>query len=127
MDTKTMEAMEAVEGYFSAVDGKQLQAVLRYLAPDATFRIASFDTEFNGRDTEIKAMFERLFDRYQTIWHGDFHHVVDAKGCIASQFRVVNETKELERFEKFNANFFTMKNGLFTRITVYMSGDNSLA
>lgn len=120
--------IQTVEAYFAAVDSKRVQDVLRFLTPDAQFRIATFDTTFHGRDTEIRGMFERLFERYETVWHGDFDHVDAGSGRIASQFRVVNVTHDGQHKQKFNANFFTMNQaGLFTHITVYMSGDNSLA
>jgi len=121
-----VDPVELVERYFSAVDNKHMDAVLSCIAPDAEFRVATFDTVFVGRDTSIRRMFQRLFDRYERIWHGDFRHIVGMDGCVASQFTVINETSDGEKLEKFNANFFSIENGLFTRITVYMSGDNSL-
>src|SRR5512141_1055186 len=87
-----------VEGYFGAVDRKDLAATLSFLAPDAVFTIATFDTIYRGRDSEIAGMFERLFARYARIWHGDFEHVVQPPDRIATRFRVENETADHQRF-----------------------------
>lgn len=118
--------IERVEGYFGAVDRKDLGATLAFLAPDAVFTIATFDTVYRGRDTEIAGMFERLFARYTRIWHGGFDHVVQPPDRIATRFRVENETAQKQKFLKNNCNFFRSRGGLFDEVFVYMSGDNSL-
>ena len=81
---------------------------------------------FLGRDTEIKDMFERLFARYASVWHGDFDHVVQAPDRIASRFTVRNVDFQQQTFVKNNCNFFRVSGELFTEVFVYMSGDNSL-
>lgn len=115
-----------VEGYFGAVDRKDLGATLSFLAPDAVFTIATFDTVYRGRDTEIAGMFERLFARYTGIWHGGFDHVVQPPDRIATRFRVENETAQQQKLLKNNCNFFRSRGGLFDEVLVYMSGDNAL-
>jgi hypothetical protein len=115
-----------VEGYFGAVDRKDLAATLSFLAADTVFTIATFGTVYRGRDSEIAGMFERLFARYARIWHGGFEHVVQPPGRIATRFRVENETADGQRFFKANCNFFRARGGLFDEIIVYMSGDNAL-
>lgn len=114
------------EHYFAAVDRMDLQATLACFAPDARFTIATFDTSYRGRDTEIRAMFERLNARYASVWHGDFDHVVQAPERIASRFRVENITFEGSKLVKHNCNFFKLRGDLFEEVYVYMSGDNSL-
>jgi hypothetical protein len=82
---------------------------------------------YQGRDTEIAGMFERLNGRYAKVWHGDFDHVTDVpKQRIASRFRVENITHEGQKLVKNNCNFFRVQDGLFVEVFVYMSGDNSL-
>ena len=39
--------------------------------------VLSYDVVYRGRDTAIRGMYERLFARYASVWHGDFDHVVD--------------------------------------------------
>jgi hypothetical protein len=126
MTSTKRELINLVEGYFSAVDSGSVSDVLEYLAPGAIFTIATFNVSFSGRDSEIQQMFERLKARYRSVWHGDFSHVVGDGGMIASQFRVVNETHERVKIQKYNSNFFTVKNNVFSEVVVYMSGENSL-
>ncbi|MFZ2739285.1 MAG: nuclear transport factor 2 family protein [Burkholderiaceae bacterium] len=116
------------ERYFAAVDRKDVAATLACFAPVARFTIATFSKVYQGRDTEIAAMFKRLNERYAQVWHGDFEHVCDGPAqCIASRFRVENITHEGQKLVKNNCNFFRVQDGLLTEVCVYMSGDNSLA
>jgi ketosteroid isomerase-like protein len=116
-----------VEAYFAAVDRKDLAASLSFFTSDATFTIATFQTTFRGRDTEIAGVFERLFSRYDTIYHGEFEHFVVSPERIASRFEVRNGRAGQPTVHKSNANFFRLKGELFQDVFVYMSGDNSLA
>ncbi|UUZ62877.1 nuclear transport factor 2 family protein [Polaromonas sp. P1-6] len=115
------------ERYFAAVDRKDLAATLGCFAPAARFTIATYSTVYEGRDTAIAGMFERLNERYAQVWHGDFDHVTDVPNQrIASRFRVENITHEGQKLLKNNCNFFRVEGGLFAEVFVYMSGDNSL-
>ena len=115
-----------VEHYFAAVDRMDLAATLACFAPDARFAIATYDTLYQGRDTEIRAMFERLQSRYARVWHGNFDHVAQAPDRIASRFRVENLSSDQQTLVKNNCNFFRLRGDLFEEVVVYMSGDNSL-
>ena len=121
------QLMALVEAYFAAVDRKDLAASLSFFASDASFTIATFQTTFRGRDTEIRGVFERLFSRYDTIYHGDFEHFVVSPERIACRFEVRNGKAGQPTAHKSNANFFKLQGGLFQDVFVYMSGDNSLA
>jgi ketosteroid isomerase-like protein len=114
------------ERYFAAVDRKDLAATLACFGPDATFTIATYQQRYEGRDTEIRAMFERLNARYAAVWHGAFDHVAQPPDRIASRFRVENTTFDNRLLVKHNCNFFRVRDGLFEEVFVYMSGDNSL-
>ncbi len=130
MSTSPLQASELIalaERYFAAVDRMDVVATLACFAPDARFTIATYNTLYQGRDTEIAGMFERLNQRYAKVWHGDFDHVTDVPAQrIASRFRVENITHEGQKLVKNNCNFFRVQDGLFTEVFVYMSGDNSL-
>jgi uncharacterized protein (TIGR02246 family) len=119
------QLIEKAEQYFQAVDAKDVERVLAFFVPDATFTIATFDTVYRGRD-EIRGMFERLFARYAGILHGEFEHVVEAPDRLACRFRVVNTSASGERWEKHNCNFFRARGECFDEVFVFMSGDNSL-
>ena len=130
MNTSPLQASELIalaERYFAAVDRMDVAATLACFAPDARFTIATYNTLYQGRDTEIAGMFKRLNERYAKVWHCDFDHVTDVPAQrIASRFRVENITHEGQKLVKNNCNFFRVQDGLFTEVFVYMSGDNSL-
>jgi ketosteroid isomerase-like protein len=125
-DARRSALIAQVERYFAAVDRMDLAATLDCFCPDARFSIATFDTHYEGRDSGLRGMFERLFERYQRVWHGDFDHVVDAPQRIASRFRVENTLVDGSLRIKHNCNFFRVRDGRFDEVFVYMSGDNSL-
>jgi ketosteroid isomerase-like protein len=116
-----------VEWYFAAVDRQDVAATLACFAPQAHFGIANHGIAYQGRDTQLRSMFERLHGRYASVWHGDFDHVCDvSRQRVASRFRVENTTHAGEQVHKNNCNFFQVQDGLFVQVWVYMSGDNSL-
>ena len=122
------QLMALVETYFAAVDRKDVVGTLACFAPAARFSIANHGVFYDGRDTEVKGMYERLNERYAQVWHGAFTHTVDvAAQRIASRFRVENITHQGEKLIKNNCNFFELKEGLFSAVFVYMSGENSLS
>ncbi len=112
--------------YFAAVDRMDLQATLDCFAVDARVTVATFDSVYQGRDTEIRGMYSRLFGRYASVWHGDFDHVVATPLRIASQFTVRNVSPQGTVTVKHNCNFFRLHEGRICDMSVYMSGDNSL-
>lgn len=118
--------VEQVEQYFSAVDRMDLAATLACFVPDARVTIATFDVLYSGREIAIRAMYERLFLRYASVWHGDFDHVVQGPDRIASQFTVKNVTLQGSTAVKHNCNFFKLRGAQFEEVVIYMSGDNSL-
>ena len=125
MDTQTL--IRNAEGYFAAVDRQDVAGALAFLAPDVRFVVATFDTVYSGRDTEVRGMFERLFARYARVWHGDFDHVVQPPSRLACRFRVENTGADGHVVRKNNCNFFRARaDGLFDEVFVYMSGDNAL-
>ena len=122
----TGRLVRLAEAYFAAVDHMDLAGTLACFTPDARFTIATFNTNYQGRDTEIRGMFERLNTRYAKVWHGAFDHVEQAPDRIASRFRVENLTFDGQTLVKHNCNFFRLRGDLFEEVFVYMSGDNSL-
>ena len=123
---ESQSLIDLAERYFAAVDRMDLAATLDGFTPEARFTVATFNTVYEGRDTGIRSMFERLNARYAQVWHGDFDHVVQGPNRIASRFRVENLTFEGERLVKNNCNFFLLRDGRFDEVFVYMTGDNSL-
>jgi ketosteroid isomerase-like protein len=121
------EMIELVERYFAAVDAKDLEGTLSTCTPDCRITVETAGVTHSGRDDAIRTMFEGLFARFETLWHGDFGHVVDEEaGTIASQFTVRNLAPDGERQEKYNCNFFRVEDGRLAAISVYMMGPNTL-
>lgn len=115
-----------VERYFDAVDRMDLPATLACFTADAQVTIATFDTVYKGRDDAVRGMYERLFARYASVWHGEFDHVVDGPAQIASRFTVRNQSADGAISVKHNCNFFRLQGAQIVEMGVYMSGDNSL-
>jgi SnoaL-like domain len=113
--------------YFDGVDNKRLDQVLNCFTPDAVLTEVTSNTVHNGRDEGIAAMFRRLFADFEQLWHGNFVHVADTQeNAICSQFTVLitPNNGDLLRYE--NCNRFYLEVDKFSRVFVYMSGDNLL-
>lgn len=112
--------------YFDGVDHKNMDQVLNCFAPDAVLKVVSSGTVHDGREA-IRAMFEKLFADFESIWHGNFVHTADpASNAICSQFTVLITPNDGDELRYENANRFYLKDRLFQRVFVYMSGDNLL-
>jgi len=72
-------------------------------------------------------MFERLWSHHAWVKHDQFHFVEDSSGeDIAVRFQVTNQLHDGSLVYKSNCNFFTLKDGKFTEVRVYMTGENTL-
>lgn len=113
--------------YFDGVDNKNLTQVLNCFTEDAILTEVTSNTVHVGRDEGIAAMFRKLFADFSHIWHGNFVVTADPEAnAVNTQFTVIitpNGGTEL-RYE--NANRFYLKDRLFHRVYVYMSGENLL-
>lgn len=113
--------------YFDGVDNKNLTQVLNCFDEDAVLTEVTSNTVHTGRDTGIRAMFEKLFADFADIWHGNFVHVGDpVSNAICSQFTVLITPHGGSELRYENCNRFYLKDRLFHRVYVYMSGDNLL-
>jgi ketosteroid isomerase-like protein len=101
-----LQLEQLVEKYFAAVDNKDLSTALSFFTHDATFTIATYQSTFKGRDTEISEMFKRLFSRYDTILHTNFDHFPSPPNMISSRFEVQNSKIGSSTIYKNNCNFF---------------------
>ncbi|MCB2046877.1 MAG: nuclear transport factor 2 family protein [Novosphingobium sp.] len=113
--------------YFDGVDIKNMEQVLACFTDDAVLHEVTSDTVHTGKDA-IRSMFRKLFADFSQIWHGNFVHTADPQtNAICSQFTVLitpEGTDEELRYE--NCNRFYLKDDLFHRVYVYMSGENLL-
>ena len=116
------EMIALVERYFAAVDAKDLEGTLANYTSDCRITVESAGVQHQGRDTEIRHMLERMFEQFDTIWHGEFHHVADEEAStIASQFVYRNLALDGSRQEDHNCNFARVEGGRFSAISVYMT------
>ncbi len=115
-----------VERYFAAVDAQDIQSVLATLSPDCRFSVETHGVVLEGQE-QITGMLNRLWAAHASVRHDRFIHVADARqGRIASRFRVMNTLPGGEQVFKSNCNFFTVRNGVFDTVSVYMAGANTL-
>ncbi|CAH1649570.1 MULTISPECIES: nuclear transport factor 2 family protein [unclassified Chelatococcus] len=121
------DAIALLEHYFRRVDGKDMDGLMAILTEDCRFRIETDQLDHIGRDVGVRAMFERLFSRYATIWHGNFSWVFDAEAQrIACQLDVINTEPCGREHHKHNASFYHLKDGKIAFAGIYMSGTNAL-
>ena len=122
----TEDMISLVKRYFAAVDGEDLAGVLATLTEDCRFTVETHGVALTGHD-EIRGMFTRLWGNHHAVLHDRFNFVADpAGGQIAAQFRVVNTLESGALVTKSNCNFFTVRDGRFSRVAVYMAGENTL-
>ena len=112
--------------YFDGVDNKHLEQVLDCFDADAVLTEVTSNTIHEGRDA-IAAMFRKLFADFEALWHGNFVHTADPQAnAINSQFTVLITPNGGSQLRYENCNRFYLKDRLFHRVYVYMSGDNLL-
>ena len=112
--------------YFSGVDNQDISLILETLAPDCILSVETHGVRLQGHDA-ITAMFERLWSHHTSVLHDQFHFAEDnTTSIIAVRFQVTNQLHDGSTVHKSNCNFFTVKDGLFTEVRVYMAGENTL-
>ena len=114
------------QSYFQNVDGKNLDAAVTCFTEDAELTVQTAHVTHRGH-VEIRRMFADFMRDIPLIYHGDFSHVVDVDNqLIASQFLARNELADGSEVAMRNCNFFVLEEGRFSKVTIYMSGDNPL-
>ena len=123
---KEINAENLVLKYFKGVDEENISSVLDTLTEDCVFSIETHGVKLVGHD-EITSMFKRLWKNHASVEHKDFYFVKDAmKNQVAVRFQVINILHNNQIISKSNCNFFTLKDGIFSEVRVYMAGENTL-
>ena len=123
---KEINAENLVLKYFKGVDEENISSVLDTLTEDCVFSIETHGIKLVGHD-EITSMFKRLWKNHTSVEHKDFYFVKDAmKNQVAVRFQVINILHNDQIISKSNCNFFTLKDGIFSEVRVYMAGENTL-
>ena len=123
----TEEMIALVErSYFYNVDNKHLEPTVSCFTEDAELIVQTASVSHNGQD-EIRRMLRDFMRDNAVIYHGDFSHVVDVDNqLIASQFLARIERTDGSEVSMRNCNFFVLQGGHFSKVTIYMSGENPL-
>ena len=117
---------ELVLDYFKGVDEENIDAILETLTEDCVFSIETHGIKLVGHK-EIISMFKRLWKNHKAVEHKEFYFVKDPIGNqIAVRFQVKNVLRDDQIVSKSNCNFFTLKDGIFSEVRVYMAGENTL-
>ena len=117
---------ELVLDYFKGVDEENIDAILGTLTEDCVFSIETHGIKLVGHK-EIISMFKRLWKNHKSVEHKEFYFVKDPIGNqIAVRFQVKNVLRDDQIVSKSNCNFFTLKDGIFSEVRVYMAGENTL-
>lgn len=115
----------ALQKYFASVDRKDLDAVMACFHDTSSVCIQTAFTRHSGT-AELRRMYQDFFDSWDVIVHKDFTCTIDeANGRIAASFEAVL-TKDGEKTQLFNTNFWRVRDGKFQDIYIYMSGANPL-
>ena len=117
---------ELVLDYFKGVDEENIDAILETLTEDCVFSIETHGIKLVGHK-EIISMFKRLWKNHKSVEHKEFYFVKDPIGNqIAVRFQVKNVLRDDQIVSKSNCNFFTLKDGIFSEVRIYMAGENTL-
>ena len=112
--------------YFKGVDKEDINAILTTLTKDCVFSIETHKIKLVGHE-EITSMFKRLWKNHKSVEHKEFNFVKDhMSNQVAVRFQVKNVLLNGQFIFKSNCNFFTLRDGLFSEVRVYMAGENTL-
>ncbi len=120
------EMIDLVIKYFAGVDGQDMDAIKSTLTEDCAFSVETHGVELQGL-ADISAMFERLWAGHAAVRHQDFVFVPSPEDDrIAVRFAVANTHHDGTLAHKSNCNFFEIQGAKFSRVAVYMAGENTL-
>jgi ketosteroid isomerase-like protein len=120
------QMIDMVRRYFAAVDSEDLMTLQQLLAADCVFSVETHGVELIGW-AQIEEMFKRLWRNHAAVRHQQFVYVAAPEdNRISTQFQVVNTHHNGSVVHKSNCNFFKITNHTFSRVAVYMAGQNTL-
>ncbi|MEK9947018.1 MAG: nuclear transport factor 2 family protein [Alphaproteobacteria bacterium] len=127
MAERTAQTMiETIDRYFDTVDNGDVAGTLAELTPDCTISVITDGVTHDGRDA-IKAMFERRLENVNDAWHGNRRYVADPEtGLASTRFDVRRTSTDGSKIAMDNINFFEFEGNKLRRISIWMSGENTL-
>ena len=112
--------------YFKGDDEEDIGAILKTLTKDCIFSVETHKIKLVGHE-EITNMFKRLWKNHKSVEHKEFCFINDPiSNQVAVRFQVKNILHNGKIVFKSNCNFFTLKDGIFSEVRVYMAGENTL-
>lgn len=121
------QMIDVIDRYFDAVDAGDVPGTLAELTPDCEIAVVTDDITHAGRDTAIKEMFERRLTSVRDAWHGNRRYVADPEtGTAATRFDVRRTSSDGSNIAMDNINFFEFEGDKLRRISIWMSGENTL-
>jgi len=126
-DRTTQGMIDTIDRYFDTVDNGDVPGTLAELTPDCSISVITDGVVHEGRDTAIKAMFERRLETVNDAWHGNRRYVADpATGLASTRFDVRRTSTDGSKIAMDNINFFEFEGNKLRRISIWMSGENTL-
>jgi uncharacterized protein (TIGR02246 family) len=115
------------DSYFKAVDAKDVDAILDHFADDATLTVQTDHAVFSGAE-EIRRMFADFCGGSVSIFHEIKNIVVEPEaGKVATEQSYIGELVDGTKNDMHNCNFFDVgPDGKFTRVIIWMAGQNPL-
>lgn len=115
------------DSYFKAVDSKDVDAILDHFADDATLTVQTDHAVFSGAE-EIRRMFTDFCGGSASIFHEIKNIVVEPEaGKVATEQSYIGELVDGTKNDMHNCNFFDVgPDGKFTRVIIWMAGQNPL-
>ena len=123
--TKT-DLIRRIEDYFRDVDRFDTDAILAHLTDTCVLEVVNHGTVQRGLDA-IRATYERRAELVKRSWHGDFQHTVDTEAQrVATRLTVRRINANGSASEVDNLTLFQLERSKIQRISIWMSGDNTL-
>ena len=93
---------------------------------DCSFYVETHGVKLQGLN-QVSTMLQRLWDKHAWVKYDQSQWVEGRLDQdIAVRFNVTNKLQDGTLVNKFNCNLFTLENGLFSTVRVYMVGLNTL-
>ncbi len=119
--------IDAIDRYFDTVDNGDVPGTLAELTSDCGISVITAGVSHEGRDGAIKTMFERRLETVNDAWHGNRRYVVDpTSGLASTRFDVRRTSTDGSKVAMDNINFFEFEGDKLRRISIWMSGENTL-
>jgi hypothetical protein len=120
------DLIRRVEDYFRDVDRFDTDAILAHLTAACVLEVVNHGSVQEGLEA-IRATYERRAKRVKKSWHGDFQHTVDTQATrVATRLTVRRIDADGSAVEVHNLTLFQFERSRIQRISIWMSGDNTL-